>query len=202
MSFCILNRRSTRCKKDRIWLERVAAGSNILDVVDTLDPAQLFSSVESFQYFKYFQYFGDGWHGGPSTVALIGWAIHLWRADHCWVRTHLDTHITLAIVYFQLRQYLPIIVNAIAIAPASWLNSEWWLDEQFALRWKEIIFVCDWWQLEWNMLLVRTWDAQRAVGRTKLGSHRLHCTGGKTAVVCTMALSSNTCWSSVSIIAS
>ena len=50
----------------------VAAGSNFLDMVDTLDPAQLFSSVESFQYFKYFQYFGDGWHGGPSTVALIG----------------------------------------------------------------------------------------------------------------------------------
>ena len=49
-----------------------AAGSIFLDMVDTLYPAQLFSSVESFQYFKYFQYFGDGWHGGPSTVALIG----------------------------------------------------------------------------------------------------------------------------------
>ena len=76
----------------------VVAGSNILGMVGTVIQAQLFSSVESFQYiqyfqyFKYFQYFGDGWHVGPSTVALIGWAIHLWRAELIIARTHLDTH--------------------------------------------------------------------------------------------------------------
>ena len=71
--------------------------SNILETVGTLVPAQLLSSVEPF-----------------ICEELI--IVELGHIGH--------THITLPFVYFQLCQYLLIIVIAIAVASASWLNSD------------------------------------------------------------------------------